>query len=334
MKAVLALATILALAGCGSAAAPANGPSASTVALRTAINGTSPSATYEWITKDAGIFSKHGLDVSLTAMAGSPAMDALLGGDVDYVIHAGPQLVLAAYANGSPLKVVAGFEHVYDLQLVVPSDVTAVEQLKDKRLGTSDLNAEDATAAVGLLREHGLAANTDYQLIQTGSQGSNAGIVAAMLTHQIDAAALSPTFAQQAASQGPFHILVDFAQTDIHTASQVLTFPAPYVQQHADVVQRTVDALIEGVHYFRDHKAEATAAMRSHYRLDDQAQMDALYDRQVELIAKAPTISKDDLVGPAAELPKDVPKLTDDKLASLADNSFVDDATKRGLTNY
>jgi len=337
--AALALASIL-LAACGSAAGipasagalGANAANASgTVALRTAINGTSPSATYEWITKDAGIFAKHGLDVSLTAMAGTPAMNALIGGDVEYVIHAGPQLVLAAYASGTPLKVVAAFERVYDLELVVPNDVSTIEQLKGKRIGTSDLSAESATAALGLLREHGLNEGRDFQLIQTGSQGSNAGIVAQMLTHQVDAAALSPTFADQAVAQGGYHMLVDFASTDIHTASQVLTFPAPYVQQHPDVVQRTVDALIEGVQYFKGHKDEALAAMKSHYRLDEGTQLESLYQRQVQLIANLPTIAKEDLAGPAAELPKDVSPLTDDRLAALVDDRFVQDAAKRGL---
>ncbi len=325
------------LAGCAStpAAVPSAGSSAAApVSIRTSINGTSPSTVFEWVTKDTGIFAKHGLDVSLTAMAGTPAMNALISGDIDFAVHAGPQLVLSAYANGTPLKVVAAFDHVYDLKLVVPSNVTSLDQLRGKKLATPDLSAENGTAAISLLRERGLEPGRDYQVIQTGSQGSSAGVVAQLLTHQVDASALQQTFADQAVAQGGYHVLVDLADSDVRIASQIMTFPADFVAQRPDVVQRIVDSLVEGLRYFKEHPNDAVTAMRVHYRMDDQAQMEALYQRQIKLLAKEPTIAKEDLAVAAAELPKDLPRISDDRLAALVDNRFVQSAIDRGLTNY
>ena len=324
------LAALLLTACGGGSVAPA---SSKLLPLKTAINGTSPSAIFHWVTKDAGIYARHGLDVELTPMAGSPAMKALIGGDIDFAIHAGPQLVLSAFAAGTPLKVVAAFDHVYDVKLVVPNDITSIEQLRGKRLGMPDLSAENGTAAITLLREKGLQPNKDYQIIQTGSQGSSAGIVAQMITKQVDFSALAPIFADQAVAQGGYHVLMDFADSDLRVASQVLTVPVAFVEQKPVVLQTVLDSLIEGVKYFKTHKADAFTAMKVHYLLEDQAQMEALYDRQVQLIATEPSILKEDLESAlAGTVEAGSAPLTPDQLTRLVDNHFVEDAVKRGVT--
>src|SRR5581483_8442498 len=275
-----------------------------------------------------------GLAVDLQNMNGSAAMGALIGGDVDFLIHTGPSLVLSAYANGTPLKILGAMEDVYDEILVAPSSITSVEQLRGKKIGGSSLSSANTLAAKRLLADHGMQAGKDYTLVETGSSASEAGIAAQLLSHQIDAGALTTDFADKLVAQGGFHVLVDFAETDVHVASQVVTLRTPFIAQHRDVVQRLVDSLFDAARYYKSHKAEAVAAMRLHYKLEDQAQMEKLWERQSELLAKVPTVAKEDFADIIPQLPKDTPARSDDKLAALLDLSFVNDAAKRGLGQY
>ena len=337
------------LTACSQAVAP--GPSASTpakpvastrpsasappkVTLRSAVNGTQPTAGYLWVIQDAGIFEQHGVHVDFTTMNGAAAIAAMVSGGIDFGVHAGAQLPLTAFAQGTPLKLVAANEDVFDLKFIAPNSVTSFDQLRGKKIGAQSFSSLNAGAERKLLSEHGLQVDKDYQLIETGSSGSDAGIAAQMASHNIDAAAFTAAFASQLLAQGGYHELADLAQTDIHVASEVLAFPASYVQQHPDVVQRTVDAMIDGIHYFKTHEPDAITAYKTHYQLDDQAAMDALWQRQSQVLSKTPTINKADLADLISQLPSDTPTVTDDKLNQLVDDSFVEDATKRGLTNY
>ena len=56
-------------------------------------------------------------------MNGAASIKSVVGGDMDSVVHAGAQLVLAAYAGGTALKVPAVLQFAYDLQLVVLDSV-------------------------------------------------------------------------------------------------------------------------------------------------------------------------------------------------------------------
>src|SRR5947208_2455741 len=64
-------------------ASPAASGAPPKVTLRSAANGTQPTATYLWLTHDAGVFDKHGLSLDLTTLTGAAAIAALVGGDID-----------------------------------------------------------------------------------------------------------------------------------------------------------------------------------------------------------------------------------------------------------
>ena len=61
-----------------------------------------------WITKEAGIFKKHGLDVELLFIPGGPtAAAALMSGEVPITVVGGPAVVSSNLA-GSDLVMIAG----------------------------------------------------------------------------------------------------------------------------------------------------------------------------------------------------------------------------------
>jgi len=333
----------LTLAGCGgtatpsattsAAAKPASGR-ASIATIRFGINGQVPSSSYIWLMGDAGLFKKNGLPVELRGMTGQAQTNAMVAGDIDAEVHAGIALVLSAAAQGTPLKIVGVMQHVYDLQMLVPNSITSPEQLKGKKIGSQTTTSANSMATRQYLGQHGLQLDRDYSLIVTGAAGSEAGMVAQLLGKQVDAIAVTQSAADQVLAQGGYHVLVDFTKTDVRVASQALVLQASFVKQQPDVTQRLVDTMIEGVRYFREHKPEALEVMRTRFKLTDEAAANALFERQVQVLSKTPTVAKADFADVLASMPKDQPQLSDAQLDEMLDNRYVEDAVKRGLTNY
>lgn len=332
------------LAGCGGAAAApsASGSSRSsapasaapTTPFRFAIGGSVPSSAWVWLTADSGLFAKNGIDVDLRPMTGQAQTNAMVAGDLDGELHNGVALVLSAAANGAAFKIVADMQPVYDQQLIVPDGITRPEQLKDKKIGTQTGTSANIIATEHYLSQHALTAGKDYTIVQTGSAGSEAGMVAALLGHQVDAISVTPVAAEPVVARGGYHVLVDLAKSEVRSAGQIVVVQAPFVQQHPATVQKLVDSLISGVRYLREHKAEAETAMKVHFKMTDQAAMDTLYQRQVEILTNVPTVAKADFADVMSTMPKNGPHLSDAQLTAMLDNRFVEDATKRGLTNF
>jgi NitT/TauT family transport system substrate-binding protein len=66
-----------------------------------------------WITKEAGIFKRHGLDVELLFIPGGPtAAAALLSGEVPITVGGGPAVVSSNLA-GSDLVIIAGIMNTF-----------------------------------------------------------------------------------------------------------------------------------------------------------------------------------------------------------------------------
>jgi NitT/TauT family transport system substrate-binding protein len=344
---VVALGAALAISACGgTSAAPAGSPSTSSSAavspaasaalapFRLAINGTTPVDVFAWIALDQGIFAKHGLKVDLQGMNGSASMQALIAGDIDSAVHS-PPLVLAAQANNADMKVVAVMSPVYDHVMVVSNDITSPDQLRGKKVGAPSLTAPEAASLKRVLAKSGLQQGKDYTLVETGNSGGQSGVVAALATHQIDGIATQLEVARQALDQGGFHILFDLAtMPDLVAANEVVALKGSYVQANPARVQALVDSMIESIRFMHENKAATEDAFRKHYKLDNQQDLDDRYDRELQVTAKKPTPTKDEFADVAAAMPKDAKAVTDDQMAAMLDTRFVDDAVKRGLTNF
>jgi NitT/TauT family transport system substrate-binding protein len=317
-------------AGGGSAAAKASG-----LTLRLATGTSSPTTMFGYLAADKGLYAKNGVKVDLQTMSGQAQMQAVVAGESEANLHVGSDLVFATEAQGQDLRIVATYSKVDENVLLSRNDITAVEQLKGKKLGSQTLTSSNGAIARRLLAKYGLQDGKDYTSVVTGSAGGNAGALAALVSGQVDAVGVPAGVATKALQQGQVHVLVDFAtRTDLPSGTQVLVFPAKYVQQHPDAVQGVVDALIESVRTINQDKAAAESVLRSRFKMTDQAELDEELQRQVRLLAKVPLPVTDDFPEAITSLPKDVKPLTEAQFKGMMDPTFVNDAVKRGLTNY
>ena len=83
-----------------------------------------------WITKDAGLFKKNGLDVSLLFIPGGPtAAASMLAGEVQAVAMAGPAVV-SSNLGGTDLVMIAGIVNTFAFQVITVKGITSPSQLR------------------------------------------------------------------------------------------------------------------------------------------------------------------------------------------------------------
>jgi NitT/TauT family transport system substrate-binding protein len=322
-------ATSLTFLACGVAApvAPASVPT-----VRLAVNRSAPLSSAAWIANDTGLFTQHGLNAELQAIDPSAGVRALIANEVDGAVLPSTQAIAAAGA-GSQLQIVATL-NVSALVLTAPIDVISIDQLRGKVIGVTSRASSNAAGTVRLLRIQGMEPDSDYQLLATGESGGYAAMVAALSTHQLDAAALDRDFARKLVSSGNFHNVVDFKEAGISDAGLTLVFSSSYAGGHADVVQKVVDTLVDTVHYAHDHKAETQQVFSKYYGLSDRSELDATYATEMALWLKEPASVADQFADILDAIGPENPAVKSIDLGKLIAPTYVADARRRGLTDY
>src|SRR5581483_848774 len=107
-----------------TASTPANSPAASAPApteapldVTVAIPAQSLSTFPIVLGQEAGIYARHGINLSMVTMASNAAIAGLIGGSVDYATPAGS--IMRAINQGAPLRVVAAVSDKSNHILVV-----------------------------------------------------------------------------------------------------------------------------------------------------------------------------------------------------------------------
>jgi len=287
-----------------------------------------------WLTKQAGLFEKNGLNVDLQSINATTAIKQLVAGQLEGTVAGAPESITAR-AAGSPIQIVAVLQTSCDMEMVVPNNITAVEQLKGKVVGVITKPSVNGICTVADLRKHGLEPDKDYKLIETGSASAYASLVAAMQAGNVAAGAIQPDLAHKLEASAPFHTLYDMGtEPGLLTAASSVTFADAFIKAHPDEVQKVVDTLLQGEAYYKQHKDEAEALLKSTYKMTDQTQIDETYARQVQLMAKDITPRAElfpDMVAALAQVQPEVKQLD---LSTLLNPTFAKSAMDRGLTNF
>jgi|GEM_PF-1470944 len=312
-------------------------PAASVSASPFVITATnqSPNNLFLWYAQDKGIFARNGVKVDLPTMSGQAQMDTLIAGHADSTLHTGADLVFnSEAATHIGLRIVATASSVADSYVVARNDITSLAQLRGKRFAMQSTTTGASQLVIRMLRQEGLKANKDYQIILTGNQGQQSGVLAAIQAGAADAAAVTPAVARPALNAGQVHVLVDLAKrTDLPTGSNVLAMTQATIDKRSADIQKVIDSWMEAEQAIAKDKAGAEGVIKKYFKIDDQAALDEEWQRYLEVTAKVPMPSKEQFADVVAAMPKDQ-QLTDAQFTAMIQPRFVQDAVNRGLGNW
>lgn len=311
------------LALCVALLVPPPSPAATLPKIVVTWGGSDVAFAPVWITYNAGLFTKHGLDVDLEYQASTLQIPSLLSGDVNIIHVGGPELV-SAVAAGADVVVIATLAPVYAYILMAPNAIRTPNELKGKTLGiskfgdTSDIETKDALVRFGVDPK-------DVTIVQIGSSSNR---TVALLSGAVQATLLSPPITDQIAPQG-YHALVDLAKLRVPAALTV-TAKRSWVESHRDLVQRYIDALIEGIALEKRDKNYAITIIGQYLKISDRPLIAATYDFYAkEVLPVVPYARPEQLKSGLSELAKTNPGVKGVDVTKMIDDSFVENAAKR-----
>ncbi|MPZ77759.1 MAG: hypothetical protein GEU77_14665 [Deltaproteobacteria bacterium] len=226
-----------------------------------------------WITKEAGLFKKNGLEVNLLFIPGGPtAAAALVTGQVQAVAMAGPAVVSSNLA-GTDLVMIAGIVNTFAFQIITVKNITSPSQLKGKRVGVNRFGtAPDIAMRYGLKRM-GIDP-AEVTILQMGEQSTR---LAAMKAGQLEAAIVLPPITTIAQREG-MNILLDMSELGAEYQITGLASSQSFITKNRPSALKLMRAFVEGIHFYKTRRKESMNIIAKYMRTDDMEAVGATYE--------------------------------------------------------
>ena len=198
-----------------------------------------PFAIGVWIAAAHGMFARNGLDVAISVVNSTQAMQALIAGSVQVMLGS-PGQGLAANAAGADVVEVATLAPRIAYRLV-GRGLTKPEELRGKRLGTSAPGlSTDRAAMIVYLRSIGLNPS-DNTFVNAGQPAQR---LVALAGGGIDATVIDPA-QWLAADRAGLSLVADLTSLRIPWDHDVVQTTRQYANTHRPAIAAFVRSLVE-----------------------------------------------------------------------------------------
>lgn len=238
-----------------------------------------------FVTRDAGFFKKYDLDLQILFVAGAPPnIAALVSGDIDLTIFAGPAAV-ASNLEGADTVVLMTFINTMEHTFITRPNVKKPADLKGKKFGIARPGATDDYGVRVAFKKWGMDADKDLTFLSVGTQPSR---FAAVQSGMVDGTLLQPPFTVRARQAGLTEmgslgdLGLDYLGTSLATTRQT-------IQKREAVVRRFARALIEGIHFYKTQKEASMQSIAKFTKLNDRAALEEAYNTYaIKYMARLP----------------------------------------------
>ena len=236
------------------------------------------------VTKDAGLFKKQGLDVSLIfVQGGTNAALTLFAGDVPLAVMAGVSAIQIDLKGGD-LIFVAGLLNSSDYALVVGPEIKTVNDLKGKKFSISRTGDFSDFVARQALQKLGLRPDKDVAILQFGDQRAR---FAALQKGAVQATIVNPPNVLVSKKMG-LRVLASAEQLAIPAQGTAVVATKRSIQERPDDIRRFLKALIDGIWFYKSHPAESKNSIARYLKLQAQDEIDDTYQYYRELLPRVP----------------------------------------------
>ena len=197
-----------------------------------------------WVPKEAGIYKKYGLDVSIIYVAGAQSITTLISGDTQIVQGSGAAAVLSRL-SGSDVIMIGTTVNVIPMSLVTTPDVSGPQDLKGKTFGVSRFGSLTDLGLRKAVSEFGLDPNKDIKMIQTGGVPEN---LLFMQQGVIKGALISSPTLEKAKELG-YKELINLGEIKYRYPGTALVTTDAFIRTRPQTVNRFLKATLEGIKY-------------------------------------------------------------------------------------
>jgi NitT/TauT family transport system substrate-binding protein len=281
-----------------------------------------------WITHDRGFFRKYGLDVQLVFIAsGSTTVQSLASKEVAFAQMAGAA-VIQSRLSGSDAVMIAGVINTLTFKFFVDKGIKQPDQLKGKTVAVTRVGSSTDFALRYALERYGLAPEKDVSILQAGNMPA---ILAALESGRVQGAMLSAPFTLKAKDMG-FPLLADLQMLGLEYQHTGLATTQTLIKSRPDLVRNVMKAYVEGIHYYKTHRAESLAILAKYLKTNDADVLAEVYDDVgLKLTAEKPYPTLRGIEIMLRELAAANPKASAARQEDFGDLSFTQELDQSGF---
>ena len=291
----------------------------------------SPSASMYplFVTKEAGLFEKHGLDADLVYVQGVQMVQIHTAGQLDFTTTSGI-VTLQSSVGGSDLILLANSIQIHLMKVMGHPSLSGPADLKGKSIAVTRFGSLTDLALRPVLEKWKLEPKRDVSLVQIGRL---ADIVPAIQQKRVAAGMLSFPTSLQAEKLG-LKILYDLSESDIEVPTTTVAVSRAYANAHPDRVSRFLRAYLEGTHRLMTDRAIGIRALKKYGGIHDDELLAATYDLFTsKYIKKVPNLTAKAVQNALNLVAEGNPKAKNHRPEEFMDTSFLDELEKTGFIN-
>lgn len=242
--------------------------------VRIGIEAPAGTNSHYHVTRQAGLFQKHGVNMELIAFpGGTVGMQSLIAGDIQFATQDGVA-TLTANLRGANVYFVGGMINTFPFSILSRAEIKAPADLRGKKIVISRYGSSSDTAVRTAVEKYGLRPDKDVIILQGGGQSER---FAALKAGVVDAAIVSPPL-NLAGRQLGFNEVIDLSESGVAYAHQLVVATKDYLDRNPDTTLRTLRALCEGLSLWKDpaKKSFVMGAVAKYLRLDPEKHRDQL----------------------------------------------------------
>ena len=278
-----------------------------------------------YVSYEAGLFKKYGLDVKLQVLNPQSTLQAVISGSADLAASGD---MVNARLQGAPVKFFAGGVQQYVFQMYGAKDITDVQQLKGKTMAVSVPGAATDSSAREVLKKNGLSPDKDVKFIYVQTVPA---ILTAVLTGNAAAGVLSAPNTLKAREAG-LQLLADIGKFNILGLQSAYWATEQYLKDNPNVVFAFLKGIAEGTILSRNHSAGAQKAIAKHVKLDDPKMVDETYSVFAPYLVSSLAVRAEAIQAQLAYLDeKQFPQARNADPREFFDNSFVHNLERSGF---
>jgi ABC-type nitrate/sulfonate/bicarbonate transport system substrate-binding protein len=225
-----------------------------------------------------GFFRAEGLNVELVQIAGSPAVAALLSGDVDYITH--NSRIIATAVRGGGVKSVFNYVAKPIYYLVTLPEIKQAKELQGRTVGVSSFGGAAYYITKQLIESYGLSVPKDVAIRALGQDSTR---FSALVGYSIQATLLPPDFTVRSKEMG-FNVLV-YAGDIVDMPMGGLGTTDKRLKEKRDEVRRVLGALLRSLRFVNDDREGAKALLVEWFKMPN-ASAAAAYDIGVKIFGR------------------------------------------------
>jgi NitT/TauT family transport system substrate-binding protein len=279
------------------------------------------------VAEDSGAFRRNGLDVKLVFIGGGAGgTQALLAGDVPFVVSDGASAVMSRFA-GADTTIILGLVNTFPYSLVVAPQIKKVGDLKGTKVAISRFGSSTDVATRLALNKVGLNPDKDVTMLQVGAQNAR---FAAMQAGAVQASVITPPFTLTARKLG-YNVLLNMVDLKLATSQSAVLTTDAIIQRNPSLVGKVVKSFVEAIHFYKTQKKESLAILKKFlkYTNDDEVE-EAYTEAGLKLVPDKPYPTAEGIRFILAGLEEKNPRAKNRRPEDFTNNSFLEKLDKSG----